>query len=151
MKYLLTSIMAVAACASSVIFMTADAQTLGSVDTEWNMLGANHKLEVLAFDDPKVQGATCYLSRPITGGLTGGFSEQKSDVSIACRATGPLKIVIPFKSGEQAFDESRSMLFKKLRVVRMWDSGRQVLVYLAYSDKMVDGSPKNSISVIPFR
>jgi CreA protein len=144
---------AVALTALSVMASVAQAQVIGSVDTAWNMLGSNHKVEVLAFDDPKVQGATCFLSRPVTGGIGGaiGLAEDKSDVSIACRAVGPLKITTQFGANEQVFDESRSALFKKLRVVRMWDPKRQVLIYLAYSDKLIDGSPKNSISVVPFR
>jgi CreA protein len=131
----------------------AQAQVLGSVDTAFKLLGPNHKIQVLAFDDPKVQGSTCYLSQPIAGGLGGalGLAEDKSDVGIACRATGPLKIITQFGPGEQVFTESRSPLFKKLRVVRFWDQARQVIVYLAYSDKLIDGSPKNSISVVPFR
>jgi CreA protein len=139
--------------AAALLCGIAAAQTIGSVDTAFKWLGANHKIEVIAFDDPKVQGSTCYLSRPITGGLMGsvGLAEDKSDVGIACRATGPLKVTTQFGPGEQVFDESRSPLFKKLRVVRFWDQPRQVLVYLAYSDKLIDGSPKNSISVVPFR
>lgn len=132
---------------------TAKAQILGSVTTEWNALGANHKIEVSVFDDPKVQGSACFLSKPVTGGISGslGIAEDKSDVSIACRAVGPLKIIAQFTPGEQVFTESRSPMFKKLRVVRFWDAQRQVIVYLAYSDKLIDGSPKNSISVVPFR
>lgn len=126
---------------------------IGSVDTAWKLLGPDHKIEVIAFDDPKVENSVCFLSRPKTGGIGGalGMAEDKSDVGIACRAIGPLRIKTQFNSGELAFDESRSPLFKKLRVVRMWDQKRQVIVYLAYSDKLIDGSPKNSISVVPFR
>lgn len=131
----------------------AGAQVIGSVTTEWNAIGANHTIEVSVFDDPKVQGAACYLSKPKTGGVSGtlGLAEDKSDVSIACRAVGPLKIVQQFPNGEIAFGESRSPLFKKLKVARFWDPQRQVIVYLAYSDKLIEGSPKNSISVVPFR
>ena len=132
---------------------TQQTELIGSVDTAWKMIGPDHKIQILAFDDPKVQGSTCYLSRPVTGGAlsTIGLAEDKSDVGIACRATGPLRITAQFVPGEQVFTESRSPLFKKLRVVRFWDQQRQVLVYLAYSDKLIDGSPKNSISVVPFR
>lgn len=146
MKKALLACSLLAACA-------AQAQVLGSVTTEWNALGANHKIEVSVFDDPKVQGSACFLSKPITGGIAGsiGLAEDKSDVSIACRAVGPLKIIAQFTPGEQVFTESRSPMFKKLRVVRFWDAQRQVIVYLAYSDKLIDGSPKNSISVVPFR
>lgn len=138
-----------ALCASLVA--AASAQVIGSVSTAFVLIGANHKIEVSAFDDPKVQGATCYLSKAKTGGIAGslGFAEDTSDASIACRQTGPLKVIAPIPQQEEAFNESRSVLFKKLRVVRMWDAQRKVLVYLAYTDKLIDGSPKNSISVIP--
>ncbi len=144
MKYLL-------AC-SLLAALPAQAQVLGSVTTAWDLV-SNHKIEVSVFDDPKIEGSACFLSKPITGGLTGavGLAEDKSDVSIACRQVGPLKLLAQFTPGEQVFTESRSPLFKKLRVVRFWDPKRQVIVYLAYSDKLIDGSPKNSISVVPFR
>lgn len=142
-----------AAAVLAVAAVSAAAQVIGTVTTEWNAIGANHTIEVSVFDDPKVQGAACYLSKPKTGGVSGslGIAEDKSDVSIACRAVGPLKIVQQFPNGELAFNESRSPLFKKLKVARFWDQQRQVIVYLAYSDKLIEGSPKNSISVVPFR
>lgn len=140
--------------AAALLFAaSAQAQVIGKVDTAFKLFGSNHKVEVLAFDDPKVENSVCYLSRPVSGGLSGaiGLAEDKSDVGIACRAVGPLKKKAEFGANEQVFDESRSPLFKRLRVVRMWDAQRQVIVYLAYSDKLIDGSPKNSISVVPFR
>jgi CreA protein len=131
--------------------LALSAQTIGEVSTAFVLIGSNHKIEVSAFDDPKVQGAVCYLSKAKTGGVTGwmGIAEDTSDASIACRQVGPIKILQPIPAQEEAFGESRSILFKKLRVVRMVDTKRNVLVYLAYSDKLIDGSPKNSISVIP--
>lgn len=145
MKFLITAALLFAA--------SAQAQVIGKVDTAFKLLGPNHKVEVLAFDDPKVENSVCYLSRPVSGGLSGavGLAEDRSDVGIACRAVGPLRKKAEFGANEQVFDESRSPLFKRLRVVRMWDAQRQVIVYLAYSDKLIDGSPKNSISVVPFR
>ena len=137
-----------AACVS-LMAICVSAQEIGSVPTVWH--GAS--IDVLAFDDPKVEGSTCFLSRAKQGGIAGalGIATETSDASIACRAVGPLKFVGKIINGEQVFNESRSILFKKLRVVRFWDDKRQVLVYLAYSDKLIDGSPKNSISVVPFR
>lgn len=131
----------------------AQAQVIGSVESAFVLIGTNHKIEVLAFDDPKVQGAVCYLSKAKTGGVSGwiGIAEDTSDASIACRQVGPIKILSPILQQEEAFTEKRSPLFKKLRVVRMYDKQRNVLVYLAYSDKLIDGSPKNSISVIPLQ
>jgi CreA protein len=142
-----------AALGAAILATAAAAQTIGSVDTAFKLLGANHKIEVLAFDDPKVRNAVCYLSRSVKGGLSGaiGLASETSDASIACRGIGPVSIAAQFAPNEQVFSESRSPLFKKLHVVRMYDAQRQVIVYLAYSDKLIDGSPKNSISVVPVR
>ncbi len=106
---------------------------------------------VEAFDDPKVDGVTCYLSGARTGGIKGGLglAEDTSDASIACRQVGPMEIKGKFDAGDEVFTEKRSVLFKKLRVVRFLDQKRNTLVYLAYSDKLIDGSPKNSISAVP--
>ncbi len=106
---------------------------------------------VEAFDDPKVDGVTCYLSGARTGGIKGGLglAEDTSDASIACRQVGPMEIKGKFDPGDEVFTEKRSVLFKKLRVVRFLDQKRNTLVYLAYSDKLIDGSPKNSISAVP--
>ena len=127
------------------------AEEIGSVDTVFKFLGPNHKIVVDAFDDPKVQGVTCYLSRSQTGGIKGGLglAEDTSDASIACRQVGPITIKESFKEGEEVFSERRSILFKRLHVVRFSDKARNVLVYLAYSDKIVEGSPKNSVSAVP--
>ena len=129
------------------------AEEIGSVNTAFKLIGPDHKIAVEVFDDPKVQGAACYLSRSKAGGIGGAIdlAKDKSEASIACRAVGPLAITTQFAQGEEVFNESRSPLFKKLKVVRFYDKARQVLVYLAYSDKLIGGSPKNSISVVPFR
>jgi CreA protein len=131
----------------------ASAQAIGEVSTAFKLIGPNHKIVIDAYDDPRVEGATCYLSRSKAGGISGaiGLADEQNEASIACRATGPIKIKGSLPANEVAFGEDRSILFKKLKVVRMWDAQRQVLVYLAYSDKLIDGSPKNSISVIPVR
>ena len=110
----------------SLLATCAFAQELGSVPTAWH--GAS--IDVLAFDDPKVEGSTCFLSRAKQGGISGalGFATETSDASIACRAVGPLKFKEKIVNGESVFNESRSILFKKLRVVRFWDDKRQVLI-----------------------
>jgi len=133
------------------VVLGANAQEIGSVDTAFQWLGANHKIVIEAFDDPKIDGVTCYVSRSRTGGIKGslGLAEDSSDASIACRQIGPITIKEKFKDGEAVFTESRSLLFKKLRVVRFLDQKRNTLVYLVYSDKLVEGSPKNSISAVP--
>ncbi len=133
--------------------LTAD--EIGSVDTAFKLIGENHKIVIEAFDDPKVSGATCYLSRAKKGGITGslGIAEDPSDASIACRQTGPIRlpseIITGESDGEEVFKKSTSILFKKIQVVRFFDKKRNVLIYLIYSDKLIEGSPKNSISAIP--
>jgi CreA protein len=106
---------------------------------------------VEAYDDPKVNGVTCYVSRAKTGGVSGalGLAEDKSEASIACRQVGPISIPQPLPQQEEVFNERLSIVFKRLRVVRMVDVKRNTLVYLTYSDKVVDGSPKNSVTAVP--
>jgi CreA protein len=131
------------------------AEQLGEVSTKFRMLGPNDKIVVEAFDDPGVPGVTCYLSRARTGGMSGavGLAEDTSDASIACRQTGPVNLSPEIrnrsKDGEEVFKQRTSMLFKTLQVVRFYDDRRNALVYLSYSDKLVDGSPKNSITAVP--
>jgi CreA protein len=125
--------------------------TTGSVNTKFRLLGPNDKIVVDGFDDPKVRGVACHVSRAQTGGVKGAFgvAEDTSDASIACRQIGPIKIVGDIKDGEGVFDERRSLVFKTLHVVRFFDRDRDVLVYVAYSDRVIEGSPKNSISTVP--
>jgi CreA protein len=125
--------------------------TTGSISTHFRWLGANDEIVVDGFDDPKVQGVACHICRAQTGGIKGelGVAEDTSDASIACRQVGPIKIVGELKDGERVFDEHRSLVFKKLQVVRFFDRERNVLVYVAYSDRIIEGSPKNSISTVP--
>ncbi|SFU68493.1 CreA protein [Nitrosomonas eutropha] len=131
------------------------AEDIGSVSTRFKLLGANDKIVVEAFDDPDVAGATCYLSRAKTGGISGtvGVAEDRSEASIACRQTGPVTLSEKIKSGkadgDEVFKKNTSLLFKTLQVVRFYDAKRNVLIYLSYSDRVIEGSPQNSISVIP--
>ena len=130
----------------------AQAEQVGEVSTAFILIGANHKVVVEAYDDPKVNGVTCYVSRAKTGGVMGaiGLAEDKSEASIACRQVGPLSLTgKALESQEEMFSERISILFKKLRVVRMVDRKRNVLVYLTYSDKLIDGSPQNSVTAVP--
>lgn len=127
------------------------AEQIGSVDTAFQLIGANHKVVVDVFDDSKVQGISCYVSHPVKGGITGtlGMATETSDASIACRQVGEIKINGTLKNNEEVFSERTSILFKKQRVVRMLDRKRNVLIYLTYSDKLIDGSPKNSVTAVP--
>ena len=130
------------------VFSRPERGTTGSVSTNFRWLGPNDKIVVDGFDDPKVQGVACHLSRAQTGGVKGamGVAEDTSDASIACRQVGPIKILGELKDGERVFDEHRSLVFKTLQVVRFFDRERNVLVYVAYSDRVIEGSPKESIS-----
>ena len=129
------------------------AEEIGSVDTTFKLIGANHKIVIEAFDDPKVSGVSCHLSRAKKGGISGsiGLAEDTSDASIACRQVGPIRINDDIQDGEKVFKERTSILFKTMQVVRFLDEKRKVLIYLVYSDKLVDGSPKNSLSTVPIR
>ena len=128
----------------------AHAEPVGEVDTVFKLIGPDHKIVVDAWDDPKVGGVTCYVSRAKTGGLKGavGLAEDKSEASIACRQVGPISFVKPLPDQEEVFSERQSFLFKKLRVVRMVDKKRNTLVYLTYSDRVIEGSPKNSVTAV---
>jgi len=127
------------------------AEEIGHVDTVWKIIGPDHKIKIEAFDDPKVPGVACHISRAVTGGISGavGVAEDTSDASISCRQVGPVSLTGTMKSGEKVFKERRSLVFKSLQVVRFCDEARNTLVYLVYSDKVVEGSPKNSISSVP--
>jgi CreA protein len=133
------------------VFSRPDRGATGSVSTNFRWLGPNDKIVIDGFDDPKVQGVACHISRAQTGGVKGamGVAEDTSDASIACRQVGPIKIVGELKDGERVFDEHRSLVFKSLQVVRFFDRKRNVLIYISYSDRVITGSPKNSISTVP--
>jgi CreA protein len=128
----------------------AHAEPVGSVDTVFKLIGPDHKIVVDAYDDPKVAGVTCYVSRAKTGGIKGGLglAEDTSDASIACRQVGPIAIAQPLPQQEEVFNERTSLVFKKLRIVRMVDARRNTLVYLTYSDRLIEGSPKNSVTAV---
>lgn len=124
---------------------------IGSVDTAWKLVGTDHKIAIDAFDDPKVEGVACFISRARIGGVTGslGLREDTSFASIDCSQTGPIRFRERFKNGERIFRERRSVLFKTLQVIRFYDAQRKSLVYLSYSDKLISGSPQNSVSAVP--
>jgi CreA protein len=139
------------AALSTPFAAAAFADKIGEVDTAFKLIGPDHKIVVEAFDDPKVAGVTCYVSRSKAGGISGamGLATEKSEASIACRQVGPISSSVPIPKSEEVFSESRSILFKKMRIVRMVDPARQVLLYLTYTDKLIDGSPKNSLTAVP--
>jgi CreA protein len=131
--------------------LPAAADTIGCVTTAWKLIGANHKVCVEAFADPKVPGVTCHVSQAKTGGVSGslGLAQDPSQFSLACRQTGPITLPAKLPHDEAVFSEDTSILFKETRVVRLWDEAHNTLVYLAISRKLIDGAPANSISTVP--
>jgi CreA protein len=143
--------LAVAALLTFAAVAASQAEAIGAVDTVFKLIGPDHKVVVDAYDDPGVAGVTCYVSRAKTGGISGGLglAEDKAEASIACRQVGPISFAKPIRRQEEMFSERISLVFKKLRVVRMVDAKRNTLVYLTYSDRLIDGSPQNSVTVVP--
>ena len=135
----------------SGVAASASAERIGAVDTAFKLLGPDHKVIVEVFDDPKVNGVSCYLSRAKTGGIKGaiGLAEDTSDSSVACRQVGALQFNGKLPPQEEVFSERASIFFKHVRVVRMVDKKRNTLVYLVYSDRLIEGSPKNSVTAVP--
>jgi len=140
----------VALAAGLAATVAGHAEPLGEVDTAFKLIGPDHKIVVDAYDDPGVQGVTCFVSRAKTGGIKGGLglAEDKAEASIACRQTGPIRFPKPLHKQEEMFSERISLVFKRLRVVRIVDPARNTLVYLTYSDRLIDGSPKNSVTAV---
>lgn len=129
----------------------AQPDRVGTVDTAFKLIGRDHDIVVEAYDDPLVTGVSCYVSRARIGGIKGtlGLAEDRAEASIACRQVGPIGFVQPLKAQQEVFTERMSILFKRLRVVRMVDAKRNTLIYLTYSDKLIDGSPQNSVTAVP--
>ena len=142
-RLLILALLAIASAARS--------EPVGEVDTVFKLIGPDHKIVVDAYDDPGVKGVTCYVSRAKTGGIKGGLglAEDKAEASIACRQTGPISFPKPLKRQDEMFSERISLIFKRLRVVRMVDTPRNTLVYLTYSDRVIEGSPQNSVTAVP--
>ncbi len=129
----------------------AQAEEIGCITTAWKLIGANHKVCVQAFDDPKVSGVACHISQARTGGIAGtfGVAEDPSQFSIACRQVGPISINEKLPKEETAFSEDTSLFFKETKVTRLFDEKRNTLVYVAISRKLIEGAPANSISTVP--
>jgi CreA protein len=134
-----------------LVAVSVKAETIGCVTTAWKLIGANHKVCVEAFHDPKVPGVTCHVSQARTGGVSGslGLAQDPSQFSLACRQTGPIMLPAKLPSDETVFSEDTSILFKETRIVRMWDAANRTLVYVAISRRLIDGAPANSISTVP--
>jgi CreA protein len=144
-------IIAMIVAASAFALISCDNRhVVGSVNTEFKLLGPDHKIVIESYDDPKIDGITVFVSESQTGGVKGalGLAEDTSDASVAVRQTGPIKVKESFDNGEDVFTERRSILFKRLHVTRFWDPTHNSFVYVAWTDKIINGSPHNSISAV---
>lgn len=127
------------------------ADEVGCVTTSWKLVGANHKVCVDAFEDPKIPNVICHISQARTGGISGtlGLAEDPSQFSLACRQIGPINLPAKLADEETVFSESTSLLFKSTNITRLWDAKHNTLVYLAISRKVIEGAPANSVSTVP--
>lgn len=141
----------IAAAVLAPLSFSASAEEVGQVDTAFKLIGPNHKIIVEVFDDPKVNGVSCFLSRAKTGGVKGalGVAEDKAEASVACRQVADIRFNGTLPRQEEVFTERASILFKRIRVVRMVDPKRNTLIYLVYSDRLIEGSPQNSVTAVP--
>jgi CreA protein len=139
------------ACLSPQLAFAEEPELIFRKSTVFKLLSPDDKLAVYAIDDPAVEGVACHFTAPEKGGWSGalGLAEQVSDISLACRQVGPIRFKEKFEQGSVAFRQSRSLFFKRMQIVRGCDVKRNVLIYMVYSDKLVEGSPKNSTSTVP--
>ena len=140
-----------AALALPVAAFAQEPDAIFKKSTVWRPLTPNDKLAVYGIDDPAVEGVACHYTVPEKGGIKGGLglAEEVSDISLACRQIGPIRFKQKFEQGEVVIKERRSLIFKSMQIVRGCDVRRNVLVYLVYSDRVIEGSPKNSTSSVP--
>lgn len=143
-----------AACAALTAAVPAAAEGPDLIfrrSTVWKFLTPDDKLAVYGIDDPAVEGVACHYTLPEKGGVKGmfGVAEEVSDISLACRQIGPISFKAKFEQGETLFSERRSLIFKKMQIVRGCDAKRNTLIYMVYSDRLIEGSPKNSTSSVP--
>lgn len=146
------ALMLAMACAGAPVAAWAQSpELIFRKSTVFKLLTPNDKLATYGIDDPVVQGVACHFTVPEKGGVAGmfGVAEETSDVSLACRQYGPIRFTGKFEQGDVVFRERRSLVFKKMQIVRGCDPKRNVLVYMAYSDRLIEGSPKNSTSTVP--
>ena len=147
----LAAVLVLLGFAGPALAQSDEPQMIFERTTVWRMLSPDATLATFVIDDPSVQGVACYFTVPKVGGWSGwaGFAEERSETSIACRQVGPITITSKFSQGDEIYRERRSLFWKKMRIVRGCDAQRNVLVYLAYSDKLIEGSPQNSTSTVP--
>jgi CreA protein len=140
----------IGAAAASLTSCGQRPHQVGSVNTEFKLIGPDHKIVIESYDDPKIDGITVFISKSQKGGIKGalGLAEDTSDASVAVRQTGPIKVKESFENGEDALTEQRSVLFKRLHVSRFWDASHRSFVYVVWTDRFINGSPQNSISAV---
>ncbi|TAF15372.1 MAG: hypothetical protein EAZ74_01955 [Alphaproteobacteria bacterium] len=153
MKNILSFILALTVLMLSPFAHASESREIGAVTTGFKIIGPNHKIAIVAFDDPKVKGVTCYVARPKTGGIKGGLglAEDPSIASVSCVQTGVITYVRPIEAdenGEEVFDENRSLIFKSLEIIRLFDKVTHSLVYVVRTHRVIEGSPDTSISVV---
>mgnify|MGYP001044448554 FL=1 len=147
----LLAVSAVLALSGAIAPAAAQEDLIFKKSTVWKMMTPDDKLAVYGVDDPIVEGVACHYTVPEKGGMSGmfGVAEEVSEVSLACRQIGPIKFKEKAEQGDVVFRERRSLIWKKMQIVRGCDAKRNVLVYLVYTDKLIDGSPQNSTSTVP--
>jgi CreA protein len=152
MKIIAAALLSVACLAAPVAAQEADdPELIFKKTTVWRMLSPDANLSTYAIDDPGVEGVACYFTVPEVGGWSGwaGWADERSETSISCRQVGPITIKAKFEQGEEIYRQRRSLFFKKMQIVRGCDTKRNVLVYLTYTDRLIEGSPQNSNSSVP--
>ena len=150
-RLMLAALIGLAGIATASAQEADDPQLIFKKTTVWRMLSPDARLATYVIDDPGITGVACYFTVPEVGGWKGwaGFAEERSETSLACRQVGPITINTKFSQGEEIYRQRRSLFFKKMQIVRGCDATRNVLVYLAYTDRIIEGSPQNSTSTVP--
>ena len=148
---LLSLTLAVGLATAALAQESDDPELVFKKTTVWRLLSPDAKLATYALDDPDIEGVACHFTVPEVGGWSGwaGFAEERSETSLACRQIGPVSFKAKFDQGEDIYRQRRSLFFKKMHIVRGCDTKRNVLVYLSYTDKLIEGSPQNSTSTVP--
>jgi CreA protein len=143
-------VLALVSCAGGLGSCRQKPHVVGSVNTEFKLIGPDHKIVLESYDDPKIDGITVFVSKSQKGGIKGalGLAEDTANASVAVRQTGPIRVKETFENGEDAFTESRSVLFKRMHVSRFWDASHKSFVYVVWTDRLINGSPQNSISAV---
>lgn len=151
MRRLLAAALACLVAVPSIPAFAQSPELIFRRSTVFRLLSPNDKLATYGIDDPEVEGVACHFTVPEKGGIKGwlGVAEEVSDISLACRQIGPIRFKSKAQQGDDMFRQRRSLFFKKMQIVRGCDAKRNVLVYMVYSDRLIEGSPKNSTSTVP--